>query len=66
MVGVDMSVKIILSLMFGGVRRVLHLTWQMKDREDSWVVVGHDRRYRGEYFAAAVAEVLAGNGLKSI
>jgi phosphomannomutase len=32
--------------------------------EDSWVVVGHDRRYRGEHFAAAVAEVLAGNGLK--
>ncbi len=32
--------------------------------KDSWVVVGHDRRYRGEHFAAAVAEVLAGNGLK--
>jgi len=31
---------------------------------DSWVVVGHDRRYQGELFAAAVAEVLAGNGLK--
>ena len=31
---------------------------------DSWVVVGHDRRYRGEDFAAAAAEVLAGNGLK--
>jgi phosphomannomutase len=29
-----------------------------------WVVVGHDKRYRGEDFAAAVAEVLAGNGLK--
>ena len=28
------------------------------------VVVGHDKRYRGEDFAAAVAEVLAGNGLK--
>ncbi|MFO8037443.1 MAG: phosphoglucomutase/phosphomannomutase family protein [Anaerolineales bacterium] len=27
-----------------------------------WVVVGHDRRYQGEHFAAAVAEVLAGNG----
>jgi phosphomannomutase len=27
------------------------------------VVVGHDRRYQGELFAAAVAEVLAGNGL---
>jgi alpha-D-glucose phosphate-specific phosphoglucomutase len=31
---------------------------------DSWVVVGHDRRYQGELFAAAVAEVLAGNGFK--
>ena len=28
------------------------------------VIVGHDKRYRGEDFAAAVAEVLAGNGLK--
>jgi phosphomannomutase len=26
------------------------------------VVVGHDRRFASEYFAAAVAEVLAGNG----
>ena len=31
--------------------------------QNSWVVVGHDRRYQGEQFAAAVAEVLAGNGL---
>ena len=30
--------------------------------QDSWVVVGHDRRYQGELFAAAVAEVLVGNG----
>ncbi|TFG48151.1 MAG: phosphoglucomutase/phosphomannomutase family protein, partial [Anaerolineales bacterium] len=30
--------------------------------QDSWVVVGHDRRYQAEQFAAAVAEVLAGNG----
>ena len=29
-----------------------------------WVIIGHDKRYRGEDFAAAVAEVLAGNGLK--
>ena len=28
------------------------------------VVVGHDKRFQGEYFAAAVAEVLAGNGLQ--
>jgi phosphomannomutase len=32
--------------------------------DDRWVVVGHDRRYQGENFAAAVAEVLAGNGLR--
>ena len=34
-----------------------------QDHNDQWVVVGHDRRYQGELFAAAVAEVLAGNGL---
>ena len=28
-----------------------------------WVIVGHDKRFHGENFAAAVAEVLAGNGL---
>ncbi|MEA3352168.1 MAG: phosphoglucomutase/phosphomannomutase family protein [Chloroflexota bacterium] len=31
---------------------------------DQWVVVGHDKRYMGEYFAAAVVEVLMGNGLR--
>ncbi len=30
---------------------------------DRWVIVGHDRRYQAEQFAAATAEVLAGNGL---
>jgi alpha-D-glucose phosphate-specific phosphoglucomutase len=29
-----------------------------------WVIVGHDKRYQGEAFAAAVVEVLAANGLK--
>ncbi|MFZ5911090.1 MAG: phosphoglucomutase/phosphomannomutase family protein [Chloroflexota bacterium] len=29
-----------------------------------WVVVGHDKRFSSEYFAAAVAEVLAANDLK--
>ena len=29
-----------------------------------WVIVGHDKRFLGEDFAAAVAEVLVGNGLK--
>jgi alpha-D-glucose phosphate-specific phosphoglucomutase len=28
------------------------------------IVVGHDRRFSGEYFAAAVAEVLAANGFR--
>ena len=34
-----------------------------KGNAGKWVIVGHDKRYRGEDFAAAVAEVLAGNGL---
>jgi len=29
----------------------------------SWVVVRHDKRFHSENFAAAVADVLAGNGL---
>jgi phosphomannomutase len=29
-----------------------------------WLVVGHDKRFSSENFAAAVAEVLAGNGFK--
>ena len=32
--------------------------------EGKWVVVGHDKRFHGENFAVAVAEVLAGNGLR--
>jgi len=28
-----------------------------------WVVVGHDKRFDSEHFAAAAAEVLAGNGM---
>ena len=31
-------------------------------RQGSWIVVGHDRRFGSEFFAAAVSEVLAGNG----
>jgi phosphomannomutase len=33
-------------------------------KHGQWVVVGHDKRFDSEHFAAAVAEVLAGNGLK--
>ena len=35
-----------------------------KGRQGQWVVVGYDKRFDSEFFAAAVAEVLAGNGLK--
>ncbi len=35
-------------------------------RTGQWVVVGHDMRFGSENFAAAVAEVLAGNGLKGL
>jgi len=35
-----------------------------KGKQGQWVVVGHDKRFDSEFFAAAVAEVLAGNGLK--
>ena len=33
-------------------------------RLGQWVIVGHDKRFDSEFFAATVAEVLAGNGLK--
>jgi phosphomannomutase len=35
-----------------------------KGRQGQWVIVGHDKRFDSEFFAVAVAEVLAGNGLK--
>lgn len=34
-----------------------------KGRQGQWVVVGYDKRFHSENFAAASAEVLAGNGL---
>ncbi len=34
-----------------------------KGNAGKWVVVGHDKRFHSENFAAAAAEVLAGNGL---
>jgi phosphomannomutase len=33
-------------------------------KKDSWIVVGHDKRFDSEFFAAAVAEVLAANGFR--
>ncbi|HEY2980233.1 MAG TPA: phosphoglucomutase/phosphomannomutase family protein [Anaerolineales bacterium] len=35
-----------------------------KGKAGSWIVVGHDKRFSSEQFAAAAAEVLAANGLK--
>jgi alpha-D-glucose phosphate-specific phosphoglucomutase len=35
-----------------------------KGKRGQWIVVGHDKRFGSEHFAAAAAEVLAGNGLK--
>lgn len=35
-----------------------------KGYKGQWVIVGYDKRFLGENFAAAVAEVLVGNGLK--
>jgi alpha-D-glucose phosphate-specific phosphoglucomutase len=34
-----------------------------QNRQGQWVVVGYDKRFHSENFAAAAAEVLAGNGL---
>ncbi len=33
-------------------------------KKGEWIVVGHDKRFSSEYFAAAVAEVLAGHGFR--
>lgn len=33
-------------------------------KQGEWVVVGHDKRFASENFAAAAAEVLAGNGFR--
>ncbi|MFH1906548.1 MAG: phosphoglucomutase/phosphomannomutase family protein [Chloroflexota bacterium] len=35
-----------------------------KGRKGEWIVVGYDMRFSSEHFAAAVAEVLAANGLR--
>lgn len=34
-------------------------------RRDEWVIVGFDKRFQSEYFAAAAAEVLVANGLRA-
>jgi len=52
---------------FANVRRCAqgfaNYLWQ-KGNQDEWVVVGYDKRFESEYFAEAVAEVLAANGLR--
>ena len=35
-----------------------------KGKKGQWIVVGYDKRFDSEFFAAAAAEVLAGNGFK--
>jgi phosphomannomutase len=35
-----------------------------KGKKDAWVVVGYDKRFASEHFAAAAAEVLVANGLR--
>ena len=52
---------------FANVRRCAHgfaLYMLKKYPKDSWIVVGYDKRFQSEAFAAAVAEVLAGNGFR--
>lgn len=51
---------------FDNVRRVTQgfaRYMQQEGLAEKGVVVGHDRRFQAEYFAAAAAEVLAGNGI---
>jgi len=51
---------------FDNVRRAAQgfASYQLEQgRQGQWVIVGHDKRFQSENFAAAVAEVLAGNGL---
>ena len=33
-------------------------------RSEQGIVIGHDKRFQAEYFAAAAAEVLAANGIR--
>lgn len=35
-----------------------------KGNQGKWIIVGYDKRFASEHFAAAVAEVLAGNGFR--
>jgi len=50
---------------FANVRRVAQgfASYLLSTGQQGAVIVGHDRRFQAEYFAAAAAEVMAGNGL---
>jgi len=52
---------------FANVRRAAQgyaLYMMEKGNAGKWIVVGYDKRFGSEHFAAAAAEVLAGNGFK--
>lgn len=52
---------------FDNVRRAAQgfaQTMLSQGKRGQWIVVGHDKRFDSEFFAAATAEVLAGNGFK--
>ena len=52
---------------FSSVRRCAHgfASYLLETEGDSRpVIVGYDKRFASEHFAAAAAEVLAGNGLR--
>ena len=52
---------------FANVRRCTHRFAEYlltSGNHGNWVVVGYDKRFQSESFAAAVSEVLAGNGLR--
>ena len=54
---------------FENVRKVTQATADYlkdEDRAKDGVLVGYDTRFGSEHFAAAVSEVLAANGIKSI
>ena len=51
---------------FANVRRCAQgfANYLKADHQQGSVVVGHDKRFQAEHFAATTAEVLAGNGFK--
>ena len=64
MVGVGLSLKTIPLIMFAVLAQGFASYLLEKGKQGQWVIVGHDKRFHSENFAAAAAEVLAANGLK--